>query len=166
MNKLLVGAALLAMLASQALAHGKGDHEPAGTVLPPNLDMVETAFGHTGDPQSVDRTVDITATDEFVFEPPVIRVSKGETVRIRLANVGETLHELVIGTAQDLQKHAELMERFPYMEHADPFMAHADAGQTAQIVWTFSRPGRFEFGCLIPGHFEAGMRGVIEVANQ
>lgn len=36
-------------------------------------------------------------------------------------------------------------------------MAHVAPGQTGEIVWHFNRPGDFEFACLIPGHFEAGM---------
>jgi uncharacterized cupredoxin-like copper-binding protein len=42
-------------------------------------------------------------------------------------------------------------------------MAHVDPGQRGEIVWTFNRPGNFEFACLIPGHFEAGMTGRILV---
>jgi hypothetical protein len=56
-----------------------------------------------------------------------------------------------------------MMQRFPDMEHAEPFMAHADEGQQAEIIWTFDKPGTFEYGCLIPGHFEAGMKGTVYV---
>jgi len=37
------------------------------------------------------------------------------------------------------------------------------AGRQGDIVWTFNRAGTFHFGCLIPGHWEAGMRGLIHV---
>lgn len=43
-------------------------------------------------------------------------------------------------------------------------MAHVSPGKQGDIVWTFNRPGDFEFACLIAGHFEAGMRGTIRVA--
>ena len=37
------------------------------------------------------------------------------------------------------------------------------AGQTGDIVWTFNRPGNFDFACLIAGHYQAGMTGTITV---
>jgi len=42
-------------------------------------------------------------------------------------------------------------------------MAHVAAGQNAEIVWTFNRPGEFGFACLIAGHYQAGMVGRIQV---
>ena len=74
------------------------------------------------------------------------------------------LHEIVIGTSEELKVHAEMMKKFPNMEHDEPYMAHVAAGKQGEIVWTFNRPGDFEFACLIAGHFEAGMRGTIRVA--
>ncbi|NDW02705.1 plastocyanin/azurin family copper-binding protein, partial [Salipiger sp. PrR002] len=29
--------------------------------------------------------------------------------------------------------------------------------------WTFGEPGTFEFACLLPGHYEAGMHGPLTV---
>mgnify|MGYP002134118175 CR=1 FL=1 len=36
-------------------------------------------------------------------------------------------------------------------------------GKTETILWQFSKGGEFHFGCLLPGHFEAGMSGRINV---
>jgi uncharacterized cupredoxin-like copper-binding protein len=69
----------------------------------------------------------------------------------------------VIGTPKELQEHAEMMRKHPNMEHDEPYMAHVSPGKTGDIVWTFNREGDFEFACLLPGHFEAGMRGTIRV---
>jgi len=55
------------------------------------------------------------------------------------------------------------MQKFPGMEHDAPYMAHVRAGQRGDIVWHFNRPGTFDFACLIPGHYEAGMTGTITV---
>ena len=57
-----------------------------------------------------------------------------------------------------------LMLKFPNMEHDEPYMAHVPAGKTAEIIWTFNRPGDFDFACLIPGHYQAGMKGTINVS--
>ena len=55
------------------------------------------------------------------------------------------------------------MKKFPEMEHDEPYMAHVKPGKTETIVWQFSKAGDFNFGCLIPGHFEAGMIGKVAV---
>ncbi len=32
-----------------------------------------------------------------------------------------------------------------------------------EIVWTFTNPGQLDFACLIPGHYELGMKGALTV---
>ncbi len=32
-----------------------------------------------------------------------------------------------------------------------------------EMIWKFSNSGEFAFACLIPGHFDAGMKGVVIV---
>jgi uncharacterized cupredoxin-like copper-binding protein len=49
------------------------------------------------------------------------------------------------------------------MEHDEAHMVHVAPGQTGEIIWTFNRPGEFEFACLIAGHFQAGMKGTVIV---
>jgi uncharacterized cupredoxin-like copper-binding protein len=73
------------------------------------------------------------------------------------------MHEFVIGTKAENAKHAELMVKFPNMEHDEPWMAHVPPGKTGEIVWHFNRAGEFEFACLIAGHYQAGMVGTIKV---
>jgi uncharacterized cupredoxin-like copper-binding protein len=97
------------------------------------------------------------------FTPALMDVRQGETVRFVLHNDGQTLHEFVIGTRQELEQHAALMKKFPGMEHDEPYMAHVAPGKSGQIVWTFNRAGDFDFACLIAGHFDAGMVGRIKV---
>lgn len=72
-------------------------------------------------------------------------------------------HEMVLGTLDELQKHAALMRKFPEMEHDDPNAVSIEPGQTGELVWRFTKTGDFDFACLVPGHFEAGMRGKIVV---
>ena len=165
MMRLLTALLTLGLLASQAWAHSGETHGEKKAMVPPNLDMVENEFGQTGDPEKVTRTITVDMSDEMKFEPAAINVKVGETLRILAKNSGEVLHELVIGRKADLMEHAKMMEKFPNMEHSEPYMAHADEGQTAEIVWTFSKPGTFEYGCLIPGHYDSGMKGVITVTN-
>ena len=101
--------------------------------------------------------------DNMSFTPADIALKRGETVRFVVHNSGQVLHEMVLGTPQALKAHAAMMKKFPEMEHADANMAHVKPGKTGEIVWQFTRPGEFQFACLQPGHFEAGMVGKVTV---
>ncbi len=87
------------------------------------------------------------------------RVSRNFVVR----NRGKVMHEMVLGREAELKAHALLMQKHPDMEHDEPYMAHVAPGKEAAMVWQFTRPGEFLYGCLVPGHFEAGMVGRIKV---
>lgn len=150
----------LSLIAAAGAAHAHGtDHSGAPRAQP----MVETAFGRTGDPARATRTVKVEMRDTMRFSPADITVRAGDTVRFAVANRGAVLHEMVIGTEQELAAHAEWMKKFPGMEHDEPFMAHVAPGKHGAIVWQFTTPGEFRFACLVPGHFEAGMVGRITV---
>lgn len=148
---------LLLAVPNEAGAHGEKKHQKA------NLFKVENHFGRTGDPKAVSRRVEVKMNDEMKFVPDEVRIEQGETIHFQIVNKGEILHEMVIGSEKELIEHAELMEKFPDMEHAEPFMAHVPEQSEGAIYWTFDKPGVFHFGCLIPGHFAAGMRGRIVV---
>jgi len=120
-------------------------------------------WGIAGDARAVRRTITIRMTDDMRFAPRHIEVREGETVRLRAENKGQVLHEIVIGTRAALDVHADMMARHPGMEHEEPHMAHVAPGKKGDIVWHFNRPGRFDFACLIPGHYQAGMTGTITV---
>lgn len=153
--------ALLAPLAPWAQAHGSRPHGHQGHHAP--LVKEQKPWGIAAEPREARRTIEIQMTDDMRFSPAHIDVREGETLRLRAVNRGQVMHEIVIGTRQELEEHAEMMRKHPNMEHDEPYMAHVEPGQRGDIVWTFNRPGDFEFACLIPGHFEAGMRGTIRV---
>ena len=123
----------------------------------------ERAFGREGDPKKVTRTIKLDMTDAFRFTPGEITVKRGETVKFVVSNNGKQLHEMVLGTTEELKEHAELMKKFPDMEHADANMAHVKPGAKGEIVWQFTKAGEYQFACLIPGHYEAGMIGKVVV---
>lgn len=155
-------AAAAASWAGRALAHG----EPhAGHAKGP-VKKEQTDWGIAGEARAVKRTLDVAMGDDMRFTPAHIAVALGETLRFRVRNSGKVMHEFVIGTPAENAKHAELMVKFPDMEHDEPWMAHVAPGKTGEIVWTFNRPGRFEFACLIAGHYAAGMKGSIAVESR
>jgi uncharacterized cupredoxin-like copper-binding protein len=123
------------------------------------------ASGAPGDPAHVDRTVAITMSDAMRFDPSSIDAASGETIRFRITNAGALTHEFVLGMRDDLEKHAEMMKKMPGMEHHAANMATVRPGDTTELVWRFTRPGRVDFACLQPGHYEAGMRGDVRVSG-
>lgn len=144
------------------VAHqGEGHSKKAGNKV---IKAEQKEFGIAGDPKKVSRTIKFEAHDAMRFSPSEIRVKQGETIRFVVENSEKLLHEMVIGTITELKEHSDLMKKFPNMEHEEPHMVHVAPGKTGEIIWTFNRPGTFNFACLIAGHFEAGMVGKIIVA--
>ena len=156
----LLATALIASAPGASFAHGdRHANTPAGPVKKEQKD-----WGIAGDLKDVKRTIEITMSDAMRFTPNRIEVRQGETVRLVHRNKGKLLHEFVLGTPKELEEHAQLMKKFPTMEHGEPYMAHVGAGKRSEIVWNFNRAGEFDFACLIPGHYDAGMVGKIVVA--
>jgi len=153
-----VAAATMPLLAAPALAHGDKAHTKKGPVRKEQKD-----WGIAGEARNAKRSIEVGMADNMRFAPDRIEVRQGETVKFVVRNHGKQLHEFVIGAQAENARHAELMVKHPNMEHDEPYMAHVPPGKTGEIVWTFNRPGSFEFACLIAGHYSAGMVGTITV---
>ena len=41
-----------------------------------------------------------------------------------------------------------------------------EPGKQGEIVWQFTKAGVVDFACLLPGHYEAGMKGAIKVGRK
>lgn len=152
--------ALLALLGIVSTAFAQHSHSPKAA------SDRDTPFGRPGNPKAVSRTIEVDMSDKLRFMPADIVVQQGETIRFRVKNSGQTLHEMVIGTKENLQKHAEAMRKHPGMKHDAPYIAHVAPGKTGTIVWQFTKAGEFQYACLVPGHFEAGMVGRIRVSEK
>lgn len=147
---------------SNAFAHGNEDH--TAELRKYDASKVEdTAFGREGNPAKASRTIRLDMADTMRFTPAEVSIKRGETVRFVATNKGQLLHEMVLGTPEELKKHAEMMRKFPNMEHDAPHMAHVKPGNSGEIVWQFTNAGEFQFACLLPGHFESGMVGKLVV---
>ncbi|MFY3385070.1 cupredoxin domain-containing protein [Paracidovorax sp. MALMAid1276] len=149
----------LLVSAEAIFGHENSPHTPRSTPVVKE----QKPWGIAGDAKAAARTIMLRMTDDMRFTPRHIEVREGETVRLRAENKGEVMHEIVIGTRAELDAHAALMKKHPGMEHDEPYMAHVAPGKRGDIVWQFNRPGQFDFACLIPGHYEAGMTGTITV---
>lgn len=122
-----------------------------------------SSAGKPGDAKTVTRTVAVTMFDTMRFEPPTIAVRKGETIRFVVRNEGKVRHEMTLGSTQELKEHADMMRAMPTMTHHDSNSVTVEPGQTGDLVWQFTRAGTVAFACLQPGHFEAGMKGTVNV---
>ena len=144
-----------ALLALSALAAGDhaGGHEAE-------------AIGKPGVAAKVSRTVKVDMTDAMRFSFSNLSVKQGETVRFVVKNSGKVRHEMVLGTEKDLKEHAEVMKKNPGMEHADENMVSVEPGKTGEIIWQFTKAGKVDYACLQPGHYEAGMKGIVTVAGR
>jgi uncharacterized cupredoxin-like copper-binding protein len=143
------------------------------------------AAGEPGKASEVTRTVDIEMTDNR-YSTEAVTVKAGETTRFVIRNTGELVHEFNIGTPgmhkvhqkemmmmvdhgaleADRINHARMkmdMGGGKTMEHNDPNSALLEPGKSAEIVWKFSKAGTYEFACNVPGHYDAGMVGKLDV---
>lgn len=152
----------LAAAPQLALAHGDAAKtKPAKAAI----STEQHAFGVEGDPKKASRTITMSMDDSMHYSQSEVRVRQGETVTFVISNKGRLLHELVFGTEAELTQHAEMMRKHPGMEHDEPYMAHVQPGATERITWRFTKPGTFLYGCMVAGHFEAGMKGTIVVTG-
>jgi uncharacterized cupredoxin-like copper-binding protein len=143
--------ALIALLAAAAPVLGHEQHN-------------HTSFsaGEPGDPKKPSRIIEVLLT-EMDFTPARIEVKRGEQIRFVLRNTGKEDHEFLLATKDENLKHAELMKKFPHMEHDDPNGVRLAPNKTAEIVWKFTKAGTFEYSCLIPDHRDYGMIGHVTV---
>ncbi len=147
---------IIVSAALNAHAHGKKHDKP-------QYEATQTEFGTYDPALKPAKTINMSMSDRMRFSPDTLKVKVGDSLRIKLANKGQLKHEFVLGTQASLDEHAELMKKFPNMEHEEPYMAHVEPGNDGEIVWKFTQKGMFAFGCLIPGHYDTGMKGTVMV---
>ena len=146
------------------------------------------SIGQPGDSQVVDRTIEVRMGDIF-FEPKVMEIKAGETVRFVLQNEGALLHEFNLGKAASHAAHQKEMAamfqngtlsptgahdmsnmghamggmKMVGMEHDDPNSVLVGPGAREELIWTFSETMDLEFACNVPGHYQSGMVGKVTV---
>lgn len=144
-------------------------------------------IGEPGDPSQVTRTIEIVMYDNY-YEPENISVKEGETVRFIIQNAGALVHEFNIATSAMHEAHAP--EMMMMMEHGvlEPDKINWDAakamqesmghgmheeansillepGKSGEIIWTFPDHTELEFACNVPGHYDSGMVGDIDLTH-
>ena len=151
----------LAVLALSGAAFANGNHAGGH-----GHDGEESAIGKPGVAAKVGRTITVEMSDTMRYTPADIQVKQGETVRFVVKNNGAVKHEMSLGTEKELLEHLEQMKKFPDMEHDEPSKLTLAPGKQGEIVWQFTKAGVVNFACLMPSHYEAGMKGAIKVAKK
>ena len=147
--------------AASGHAHGAEDAH----VTPANAPMQSALV--------VDRTLQVDMNDTMRFTPDLLQVAAGETLKLVVHNSGKLPHEMVLGSEAALKAHAIEMKQSA--GHADGH-AHASGnellalsvkpGETKEWVIRFDQAQTLQMACLIPGHFEAGMKGQVIVQDK
>ena len=138
-------------------------------------------IGEKGDPNKIDRVVNIKMYDNY-YEPNIIKIKKGETIKFVVENLGDLVHEYNIGTKEMHIKHQPEMQKLidheillvdkidkvkmKKMSKMDHSLGHSHANsimlepkKTGEIIWKFTKDINLEMACNIPGHYETGMVG-------
>ncbi len=147
---------IAALNIANASAHA--EKKPTNT-----MSMQADAMGKPGIAKNVARTITVTLADTMRFTPNAFSVKQGETIRLRIMNGGKIPHEFVLGTSQEIDEHAAMMRAMPDMVHTDASSARLAPGKTTDLIWQFTKSGKFQYVCLIAGHREAGMQGSVTV---
>ncbi|MBM9487996.1 cupredoxin domain-containing protein [Pseudomonas sp. ICBG1301] len=163
----------------------------AGCLLALSFDVAADAahtfaFGQPAPASKATRTVEVVLQD-ISFAPKSLDVKAGETVRFVLVNKGRLLHEFNLGDATMHAEHQKEMLQMQAsgmltatgmgkmdhsamghgdgagMQHDDPNSVLVEPGKTAELTWTFSKATGLEFACNLPGHYQAGMVGKLNV---
>lgn len=124
-------------------------------------------IGQPASGKEITRTIEIgieeTQSGYMLFDPDAIHIKEGSVVRFVINNFGDLDHEFFLGSFEEIKKHQQWMLEHPDMKHEDPNAVSIASGSSKTLDWNFLNKTNLEFVCLVPGHREAGMFGVIMV---
>lgn len=104
------------------------------------------------------QVVEVALQDSMQIVPGKITVESGTPVRFVITNEGALEHDFFIGSDRE-QKQREAGEGEP---GPDRYVA-VPPGETVTLVTTFPSPGKTIAGCVVPGHYSAGMKATITI---
>ena len=125
------------------------------------------------------RTVSLTAHDNMTYSAPTITASPGELLTVSMRTISSQPREIVHHNFVLLQADApvDAFVRLAAQTHGPAqhlpaalrhkVIASTDAAGAEETVSTTFRapvaPGSYVYLCSVPGHFGAGMKGVLSV---
>ena len=137
-----------------------------------------TYEGSDKEHESKARTIELTGNDMMKYDITEIEATAGETIILSLKNIGTIpkagmAHNFVLlkngVDAQAFSMAAMMSGATGYIpeDRKDEIIAYtgmAGPGETVKIEFTVpEEPGTYVFVCTFPGHYLAGMKGVLTV---
>jgi len=124
---------------------------------PPASDETPLAAPSTASPVAAEGEAVAVEEGEYYVKAETT-FEAGEAYTFTVTNAGNDAHEFVIEPAGEVDAPLESKINGKDIESEIEDIA---PGQTKTLTWTFSEPGRYQFACHLPGHYESGM--VLEV---
>lgn len=162
---------LLTVIGVACTSPASTDPAPSTTASPVPATMAPVV--HDG------RAIEITGNDTMKFSVTEITASPGETLSVTLVNIGTTPkfsmghNWVLVAAGVDIQPflvasaEAVTTDYVPTATKKDQILAATRLlGPKERDTVTFTAPttpGRYEFLCSFPGHYQVGMRGVLIV---
>jgi uncharacterized cupredoxin-like copper-binding protein len=112
----------------------------------------------TATPDDGAQAVEVTLLDSMEIKPGRISVEAGKPVRFVITNDGALEHDFFIGSDRE-QKQRESGSGEP---GPDRYVA-VEPGETVTLLTTFPSAGKTIIGCVVPGHYSAGMKASITI---
>ena len=109
--------------------------------------------------------VEVTLTDALKMEPAAMTVPAGVPVTFVVTNGGATDHEFYLGDEAAQAEHENEMGAMGGMRHDEREGIGLKAGETKELTYTFSAPGKALAGCHVTGHYGAGMKATITITG-
>ena len=142
-------------------------------------------IGSKGKLSDVTRTIEVKMYDNY-YEPNVFKIKKGETVKFKVKNLGELVHEFNIANPMMHIKHQPEMElmveneillgdridkdKMQKMAAMDKSMGHSHSNsvllapkEEGTLIWKFENAVNIEIACNVPGHYQAGMIAAVDL---
>jgi uncharacterized cupredoxin-like copper-binding protein len=137
-------------------------------ILPTLLILTACSTGGSGSDMTDEKAMTLVATD-IAFDAERVEVAAGQRLSVTLDNQGVLEHDFSINAIPlaeaPTSNHAEEPEGHDMSQLAEEPEVHvaAAAGGHSTIEFVPTAPGEYEFYCTVPGHREAGMKGVLVV---
>ena len=167
-NKNMIHYVLLVLVVG-LIAAACSSSDSTDTTMSADMEMNEEfAFGEPADASEATRVIEVSANDNFTFDPDEIVVTAGEIVTFKVTNDGKIPHDFVLGDAAVQDEHEEEMQNMTdsdSMAHDEPNAFVIDPGETKEMTWHITESGEIIFGCHQPGHYAAGMKGTVDVSS-
>ena len=132
----------------------------------------------SADSSAEPRTIEITGTDQMKYDVTSIDAEPGEEIRIVLTTESSLpkqamAHNVILMDSEaDVQEFVNASMKARDNEYIaegfdDQIIAASDlagGGESVEITFTVpEEPGSYEYICTFPGHYAAGMKGVLTV---